>query len=1024
MDERNSPLAESASATQRAEQQSGEDAFTSDLPSLDELYRRYRFSSTARAVIDAARDSAEGLTAPVSLTTSSLLFAMVEQGRQRAYGITQFLSTYITEKVGQTAYELMRREYLLRKGNRESVSRPTSKTADQIDTQDTIPLQRVTRNTLTVFQQAWTLAKELGEEEIHTRHLLASLLVNQRDGQLWGAHQRLENMGINQFELREALLAEIESHTGEQHSVWEKFLLGKVGDLRRLSGYTADSAHGRDLIGISRDVNAFATLIAAETVHPPLAIGLFGEWGSGKTFFMNQLRAAVDSLATEMNEAGEMQRDLPFYKRIVQIEFNAWHYVQGELWPSLMEHLLDNLQLAGEQASSASQELRNHLMQELQKESTALEATKRDVKDAREEIDQTEQEVSRAREELKVKEKDLRETSVRVDLQDFDLMEIKDEVNVLLNALGMAPVSAAARDLGNALQEARGVLEHGYAVLTPLVRAEDRRRRWRILLLGLVMAPLVGLLIGLIPALLNKEALAQITTLATGGATLIGVLTAWLRSQTTWLKERIDKADAVQRQYDTCVTKELAKYTEQMREQEDELSRLRSYLAATERKREEAERRVAEAQDRLEKATTTTLLSDFIQDRAASQDYRRHLGVLALIRDDFEKLSSLMEEENRRLYTDEIATLEDEKKGETERINRIVLYIDDLDRCPPNVVTDVLQAVHLLLAFPLFVVVVAVDARWIKRSLRARYEELLHTSGRDTDQDEHEEIFGRATPEDYLEKIFQIPFWLNPVGQDASRRMVEGLLEDSLTDSEPAEVTNATVGEQEIRAPETGPGAEPSDASHTEVPGEQTLTQPSEEQGGRVPTEPQSNATPEGRGRPDAPDEDGTPGPFINPTSLDITPSEMEFIIELAPLLGRSPRALKRFVNVYRLIKAGLSEQEDRRFLVKGLSLSDYQVVLFLLAIDTGLPHIAQDFFDALRSAPDRNASLRTLIDSFLGEPVSMDSTKERFRLKQWLLPEDAAHEEARKLRLPDDVNALAAWERRVLRYSFRADQA
>ena len=45
-----------------------------------------------------------------------------------------------------------------------------------------------------------------------------------------------------------------------------------------------------------------------------------------------------------------------------------------------------------------------------------------------------------------------------------------------------------------------------------------------------------------------------------------------------------------------------------------------------------------------------------------------------------------------------------------ETLSRIILYIDDLDRCDPERVIDVLQAVHLLLAFPLFVVVVAVDS--------------------------------------------------------------------------------------------------------------------------------------------------------------------------------------------------------------------------------------------------------------------------------------------------------------------------
>jgi hypothetical protein len=432
----------------------------------------------------------------------------------------------------------------------------------------------------------------------------------------------------------------------------------------------------------------------------------------------------------------------------------------------------------------------------------------------------------------------------------------------------------------------------------------------------------------------------------------------------------------------------------------------------------------------LAKATTTTLLADFIQDRAASQDYRRHLGVLALIRNDFEKLSNLMEEENRRLYTDQkIKTLEDEQEGEAEPINRIVLYIDDLDRCPPNVVTDVLQAVHLLLAFPLFVVVVAVDARWIKRSLRARYEELLHTGGHDPTQDNgeekdrSEEIFGKATPDDYLEKIFQIPFWLNPVDQNASRRMVKGLLQDSLSDARQTEAPDDTEREQEIRAVAPGRAGETRDASQAEVPGSPSTTRPNEERVGTRTTDTQPNATSEHRGLPETPDaERARPGTYVDPRRLKIAPSEMKFITELAPLLGRSPRALKRFVNVYRLVKAGLSEREERRFLNDSSSLCDYQAVLFLLAVDTGLPHIAQDFFDELQSTPERKG-LRALIDEHLGK-VDSQGAEEWSRLKKWLTQVDANDEAARQVRLPEDAKSLAEWKNRVLRYSFRTEQA
>ena len=90
--------------------------------------------------------------------------------------------------------------------------------------------------------------------------------------------------------------------------------------------------------------------------------------------------------------------------------------------------------------------------------------------------------------------------------------------------------------------------------------------------------------------------------------------------------------------------------------------------------------------------------------------------------------------------------------------DRIVLYVDDLDRCRPDHVVAMLEAVHLLLALDLFVAVVAVDARWLTRSLEVHYKDLLGT-------EEHEDDRGLrvSTPQGYLEKIFQITYALGPM---------------------------------------------------------------------------------------------------------------------------------------------------------------------------------------------------------------------------------------------------------------------
>ena len=86
--------------------------------------------------------------------------------------------------------------------------------------------------------------------------------------------------------------------------------------------------------------------------------------------------------------------------------------------------------------------------------------------------------------------------------------------------------------------------------------------------------------------------------------------------------------------------------------------------------------------------------------------------------------------------------LHNDKLLDDDVVNRVVLYVDDLDRCQPAVVVKVLEAVHLLLSYPLFVVVVAVDAHWVSKSLATVYPTLLAGGG--------------VTPDNYLEKIFQL----------------------------------------------------------------------------------------------------------------------------------------------------------------------------------------------------------------------------------------------------------------------------
>lgn len=104
-----------------------------------------------------------------------------------------------------------------------------------------------------------------------------------------------------------------------------------------LTSFSADVYTEKDLLGIDRTVDALALLIASTRTDTPLAIGVFGPWGSGKSFFMRHLRKRIWGLAArersrapawvEKREAGKATaHDSPlYYGYVAQVDFNAWH---------------------------------------------------------------------------------------------------------------------------------------------------------------------------------------------------------------------------------------------------------------------------------------------------------------------------------------------------------------------------------------------------------------------------------------------------------------------------------------------------------------------------------------------------------------------------------------------------------------------------------------------------------------------------------------------------------------------------
>ena len=303
-----------------------------------------------------------------------------------------------------------------------------------------------------------------------------------------------------------------------------------------------------------------------------------------------------------------------------------------------------------------------------------------------------------------------------------------------------------------------------------------------------------------------------------------------------------------------------------------------------------------------------------MSERGALAEHRTYLGVLSRVREDLALTSELLLAE--RAKPDAVAI--DPHVARLPPVDRVVVYVDDLDRCPPRRVVEVLEAIHLLLAQPLFVVVVAVDPRWLEESLRMHCSELLGSK-----EPGAAEAGWRPTPQDFLEKIVQLPFALRAMHPEAARALVAALLPV-------ADETDRAGG----RADAERRAGDPAGARA----GEQGA--PGAPRGGEADTGGAHDAGREawaagGDGpRRSAPPAGASP-PSLSPRALALTPAERDFAAEVATALS-TPRAVKKLTNLYRLLRAGLDEHSgelDRFLSSDGPDAAEFEAALILLTV-------------------------------------------------------------------------------------------
>ena len=204
-----------------------------------------------------------------------------------------------------------------------------------------------------------------------------------------------------------------------------------------------------------------------------------------------------------------------------------------------------------------------------------------------------------------------------------------------------------------------------------------------------------------------------------------------------------------------------------------------------------------------------------------SPNYKDKVGFIARFEEDFKRIVDIV--------TNPVSNVWQPQK--------LVIFIDDLDRCKPLQAAGIIEAINLILNKKQCVFILGMDFASVSVSIEAKYKELTEKIRKETP--------GVVSPGSlFLDKIIQIPLHVPRPEHKSIKKMVRAIMQ---------------VPEEQIPV--------------TSVP--QTST--------NTPTSTQANLPP--------------PPTFDRFATKDVT----EALLEASEYLSENPRQVKRFINLFRL---------------------------------------------------------------------------------------------------------------------------
>jgi predicted KAP-like P-loop ATPase/peptidoglycan hydrolase-like protein with peptidoglycan-binding domain len=749
-----------------------------------------------------------------------------------------------------------------------------------------------------------------------------------------------------------------------------------------------DLPTGQDLLNIKTEVDALAEVLLMRSLEPPLVVGILGGWGSGKSHIihlMQEKMSEIRSLPVDDKKAwacGEATSSAnqppPYIGHVYQITFDAWTYARSNLWSSLMETIFFemNRQLALErqlkeagvlpckggkiwkilnEMSDEERQMLIHLnlnedqAEKLEKTTSSqkleneLLAAFIDIKEKQqEELRQNEENLKQEQEALEQKKEEIKQ-EVAKQVQDERALEpIKERLYFLM---------------GDVFNEFKQQLDKTVNDNDPLSSTDiewlkssaeklkstrlitwSSIKQWAIQNWKEIVASTVFVLLTLIaPIVLMQAKIALIPSLIAAIAPLMPAIIS------------IQNLLKTLRKWHESIEKSINDYQNRI----EELREQKIQEKLNEPKIKQAEEKVKHLKVQVEEQRQCVIaadglsVADFVNIQLEKGPYGKRLGLMQQVKNDLANLSQqlcLPIKNCGERYRQKVKRLQQLfPRGPA----RVVLFIDDLDRCPPNRVVEVLEAVQLLVKHPLFVVVLAIDERYIARALEKVYAGVLSRQG-------------KPSGIDYIEKIIQIPYRVRPIARSALQSYLEAQI-----DYEKVPVQEALQSiDNSFAQPVPAPSVTRYD---TYSPEDERFV----DEGASRSPQLETDASPV---------DDEIVSEALPPQVIKFTQEEFNILLKCCEHVDLSPRTLKRLVNVYKLFKivwfrSGKSQSMQEEPDVK-------KAIISFLALSGRYPSLMRSVFEDLEMEFEENPTSERELSSFFPEKPNLDT--DTYLCREW----------------------------------------